>query len=235
MQDKRFQENAGIENIVSSTTNLPDYSFPKAATPRKRDQDHFVSRLAHRCNRKVDSARRGLRDFFYWATRSLGRSIWTKMGGEHPQHFIGEVEGITSSADSTLLSTSQNLPREGQESLGIGNGKDGERRGRQREVIENTMPFLHLSIRLEDPEAPDRKVIQKVLNGAKDWYRYAPNCWLIYTGLDAHTWAEKIRKIPGIEEHTSFLICETPVNDRTTRAGWLPRSVWNWINQKRSE
>jgi hypothetical protein len=41
--------------------------------------------------------------------------------------------------------------------------------------------FLHLGIRNEGSDAPDRSAIETVLNKAKDWYRYAPNCWIIYT------------------------------------------------------
>jgi hypothetical protein len=157
-----------------------------------------------------------------------------EIGGRCPKHVVREMEGIAPSANSAFLSSAQNLSGKSQESLGIGNGKEGERRGEQGGIGTNTMPFLHLAIRMEDPDAPNREAIEAVLNRAKDWYRYAPNCWLIYTGRSADTWARRIREIPGIEGHTSFLICETPVNDKTKRAGWLPRSVWDWMKKDRS-
>jgi len=96
------------------------------------------------------------------------------------------------------------------------------------------MHFLHLGVRFEGSDAPDRKAIEKVLNKARDWVRYAPNCWLIYTGQDAKTWGERLRDIPEMKDSTAFLICETPVNEWGKRDGWLPDSVWEWIKRTRS-
>ena len=94
--------------------------------------------------------------------------------------------------------------------------------------------FLHLGVRFEDSGAPDRDAIEAVLNRAKDWFRYAPNCWIIYTGQNASWWYEKLHNIPGMEGHAGFLICEMPLNNREKRAGWLPKSVWDWINKDRT-
>jgi hypothetical protein len=95
------------------------------------------------------------------------------------------------------------------------------------------MPFLHLGVYPEERHAPDAKAIQAVLDRAKDWFRYAPYCWLIYTTKDAQTWYERLRNIPGMEDHASFLICELPLAQKDKRAGWLPESVWAWINRAR--
>jgi hypothetical protein len=95
------------------------------------------------------------------------------------------------------------------------------------------MPFLHLGVRFGDSDTPSRKDIERVLNGAKDWYRYAPNCWLIYTGKDAETWGKRIKAIPGMEEDTSFLLCEISL-DSDKRYGWLADRVWQWIKKSRS-
>jgi hypothetical protein len=96
-----------------------------------------------------------------------------------------------------------------------------------------TMPFLHLGVRFEDSGAPNRSAIEEVLNKAKDWFRYTPNCWIIYTAKDADTWHRRIRDIPGMKDHTSFLICEILLSQKDKRAGWLPESVWEWINKDR--
>lgn len=92
------------------------------------------------------------------------------------------------------------------------------------------MPFLHLGVRSENSDAPDVKAIQKVLDRARSWIRYAPNCWLIYTGKDAKTWTDRLRQIPGMDESTSFLICEISLDD-DKYSGWLTDSVWDWINR----
>jgi hypothetical protein len=93
------------------------------------------------------------------------------------------------------------------------------------------MPFLHLGVIFEDSEAPKSKDIEKVLNRAKDWLRYAPNCWLIYSAKGAKVWGKRIREIDGMEEHARFLICEMPVDMKDKRDGWLSKSVWDWIKR----
>lgn len=93
--------------------------------------------------------------------------------------------------------------------------------------------YLHLGVNSEGSEAPARNTIESVLDKAKDWFRYAPNCWIIYTSRDADWWSARLRKIPGMEAHTSFLVCEMSLNEKEKRSGWLPRSAWDWINKRR--
>ena len=90
--------------------------------------------------------------------------------------------------------------------------------------------FLHLAVRFEDSQAPDRDAIEAVLNRAKDWYRYTPDCWLIFTSKNAEDWYERLEKIPGIKTHASFFICELNLKNR---AGWVKREVWDWIARNR--
>ncbi len=94
--------------------------------------------------------------------------------------------------------------------------------------------FLHLGVRFEDSDAPDRKAIEAVLDKARDWFRYAPSCWIIYTSRPADWWCDRLRKIPRMEGHTSFLLCEMPLGEKEKRSGWLPQSAWEWINKERS-
>ena len=91
--------------------------------------------------------------------------------------------------------------------------------------------FLHLAIRFEDSQAPSRESIESVLNKAKDWYRYAPNCWIIYTSLTPDTWYKRLSEITGIKTHTSFFICELDIE---SRSGWLKRDFWDWLKKDRS-
>lgn len=97
------------------------------------------------------------------------------------------------------------------------------------------MPFLHLGVYMDDEQgAPKRLEIERVLNKAKDWFRYAPNCWIIFTARDPAWWSERIRRIDGMEEHAGFLIAEMSLNPKDKRAGWLKQSAWDWINKERS-
>lgn len=84
-------------------------------------------------------------------------------------------------------------------------------------------------LRPADPLDEAQQSIQNVLNRAKDWIRYAPNCWILYTSSDASTWYKRLSKISGIKKHT-FFICELNI---TNRGGWLPKGVWDWIKQDR--
>jgi hypothetical protein len=95
------------------------------------------------------------------------------------------------------------------------------------------MPFLHLGYNPERAGAPTGKDVQGVLDKAKDWMQYAPNCWLIYTGREARFWYSKLQALPGMKDDASFLISEIPLGDKSKRAGWLPESVWDWINKPR--
>ena len=92
--------------------------------------------------------------------------------------------------------------------------------------------FLHLGInfKTKSPTAEVIEEVEAVLNKAKDWLRYAPNCWLIYTSVGPKTWHERLKQIPWMAEQ-SYLICSV---DPTKKSGWLARTVWDWINQDRS-
>lgn len=91
--------------------------------------------------------------------------------------------------------------------------------------------FLHLGInfKTKTPTTETLSEIEAILNKAKDWYRYAPNCWLIYTSHDAKTWHQRLRNISWITDQ-SYLICSV---DLENRSGWLPKNTWEWVNQAR--
>jgi hypothetical protein len=92
--------------------------------------------------------------------------------------------------------------------------------------------FLHLGVRFENSDAPDTEAIETVLNKAKDWYRYAPNCWIVYTSKSAGVWSNRLRELPaGMEAHASFLICVILLDNKENRSGWLPRPAWEWIKK----
>jgi hypothetical protein len=95
-----------------------------------------------------------------------------------------------------------------------------------------TLRFLHLGVNFQTgPPTPEKRgEIEKILNRAKDWFRYAPNCWLIYTGVAPKVWHERLKDgIPWITNE-SYLICPIDVREKS---GWLRRAAWEWINQDR--
>jgi hypothetical protein len=96
------------------------------------------------------------------------------------------------------------------------------------------MPCLHLGVNFRGSDTPTKEDIESVLNKAKSWYRYAPNCWLIYTNLSAEKWGERLREeIPGMTDSTTFFICRVELS-RDKRYGWLPKAAWEWIKRDRS-
>lgn len=93
--------------------------------------------------------------------------------------------------------------------------------------------FLHVGVsfteRASSPEAI--RDIEEVLNRASDWYRYAPNCWIVRTKQTAKTWHERLKSIPWMTDQR-YLIVEINVDER---AGWLMKDTWEWLKKNRSE
>lgn len=192
-------------------------------------------RLDSSCHRASRCHFRGTRSFL---RRLAGIPKWYAKfrPNSNAKGTFGKLESIAPATDSTFLSHGQDILGESQKVCRDG---DGDRRetGRSPEpgriVDEIAMPFLHLGVYTDgETDAPDRAAIEHVLNNAKDWFRYAPYCWIIYTGRDAAYWSEKLRAIAGMEEHAGFLLAEVLL-DPNKRSGWLKRSAWDWMNKDR--
>ena len=89
--------------------------------------------------------------------------------------------------------------------------------------------FLHLGINFSVGTSLDKAAIETKLNKAKDWLRYAPNCWIIYTGQPANIWYKRLKELPELEDKT-FFVCEINLDNR---AGWLQKSAWEWLKKQR--
>ncbi len=85
--------------------------------------------------------------------------------------------------------------------------------------------FLSLTFNFEgkDPPLP---AIEESLNKARDWLKYAPNCWLLYTSNTEKIWADRMRLIVG--EKASIFVVE--INIRS-KFGYMPKFVWEWIEK----
>lgn len=142
-----------------------------------------------------------------------------------------QLESGADYPNSPVLSSTPSIPGE---SRGSGRSESSLQeeniRPNQGGIISVAF-FLHLGIRPEGSDAPDRSAIETVLNKAKDWYRYAPNCWIIYTSQDADEWYDRLKAVPGIKNHASFFLCEVKL---TNRSGWMPEKFWEWVGKDRS-
>jgi hypothetical protein len=92
--------------------------------------------------------------------------------------------------------------------------------------------FFHLGVDFKEktPSSDYLNQIEVVLNSAKDWYRYAPNCWIIYTGRTPKVWHERLKAIPWMINQR-YLIVQIDVAERS---GWLAKDTWDWIKKDRS-
>lgn len=92
-----------------------------------------------------------------------------------------------------------------------------------------TAKYLHLGFTFRGGRSAPTQRIQEVLNKARDWVRYAPNCYILYTTADVQTWYGRLRDV--IHERDHILVVELNIENRQ---GWLPKSIWDWIRRDRS-
>ena len=85
--------------------------------------------------------------------------------------------------------------------------------------------FLHVGFNTTKPRVQEWKTL---FNQATDWLRYAPNCWILYTGRSPQSWYELIK--PQLQEGEDVFICELVI---TNRQGWLPKNAWDWVKKSR--
>jgi len=69
-----------------------------------------------------------------------------------------------------------------------------------------------------------------VLDKAKDWVRYSPNSYILYTTTSVQTWYTRLRRI--LDEKENIFVVELNIENRQ---GWLPKSVWEWLRKDRSD
>ena len=80
-------------------------------------------------------------------------------------------------------------------------------------------------------DANGRDQIQETVEGALDWYRFAPHGWVLWTNrIPRKTWYKRIH--PKITENTTFLICELNAD---SRQGWMQKDFWEWLEIRRAK
>jgi len=87
--------------------------------------------------------------------------------------------------------------------------------------------FLHVAFVFPFLSPKQQSAIEQVLGIDGDWLRYAPNCWIVYSGHAPMVWVERLQAIRGMEQASFF------ITEMGTYAGRLDQQVWDWINSYR--
>jgi hypothetical protein len=72
------------------------------------------------------------------------------------------------------------------------------------------------------------KELEAVFDQARDWVRYATNCWIIFTNEEPIIWSNRLRKY--IDQNDSVLVSEFSI---TNYNGWMTQLVRDWLTKKR--
>jgi hypothetical protein len=72
---------------------------------------------------------------------------------------------------------------------------------------------------------PKTTELEPFFNQATDWYRYAPNCWLVWTTGTAHTWYPYLKA--QISPSDYLFIVEVTGLWR----GWIPQGAVDWLKK----
>jgi len=82
--------------------------------------------------------------------------------------------------------------------------------------------FLHIGFSFVTE--PELEELEKTFDKALDWYRYAPNCWVVWTSTSSQNWYSRLKK--HLAEDDLVFICEIEIGKRS---GWMPKKFWNFI------
>lgn len=88
--------------------------------------------------------------------------------------------------------------------------------------------FLHVGIAFHG--SPKVEELEPIFNKATDWLRYAPNCWIVFTGLTPRRWHERLKPHLDPQDHLFVVLI-----DVQQRSGFLPRWAWDWIKKDRTD
>jgi hypothetical protein len=87
--------------------------------------------------------------------------------------------------------------------------------------------FFSVTFKFVTPR-PAEEILEAAFNSGLDWFKYAPNCWIIWTTSDAEKWYERLR--PIIQEKDSLFIVAIRVEERQ---GWMSAKFWEWLRKER--
>ena len=87
--------------------------------------------------------------------------------------------------------------------------------------------FLHVAMNFRSG-TPKMKELEPIFDGAIDWLRYAPNCWIVWTSRNPIEWHAKLH--PHLGPDDTMLIVEI---NMANRYGWLGENLWAWMSRDR--
>lgn len=76
--------------------------------------------------------------------------------------------------------------------------------------------------------SPDDGVLEKKLDLAVDWFRYASNCWLLYSTSSPAKWYERLGPFVRERKGNVLIVRVDPLH----RQGWMSKQLWQWIRDK---
>jgi hypothetical protein len=88
--------------------------------------------------------------------------------------------------------------------------------------------FLHIGFSFVS--APDLEELEGSFDRALDWYRYATNCWVVWTSSSPETWYTRLKK--HLAEGDRVFICELHESERS---GWMPRRFWEFMKSHQEQ
>jgi hypothetical protein len=88
--------------------------------------------------------------------------------------------------------------------------------------------FLHIAFKFADRN-PRIEQLKSQFDKAIDWYRYAPNCWIVWTSSTPEKWYERLK--PYVRDDDYMLIVGLNIEERQ---GWMGEDFWEWIEKKRT-
>lgn len=81
-----------------------------------------------------------------------------------------------------------------------------------------------LSVTFDFKHAPDEVELNAILDRAKDWVKFAPESWLLWTTSTPDRWNTRLKKVARTGDR--FVIFEVDISQRS---GVMPRSFWEFI------
>jgi hypothetical protein len=84
--------------------------------------------------------------------------------------------------------------------------------------------FLHVFLK---PSAGKSEAeVEKVMNLAVDWYKYADYCWVVKTTSAIEKWQVRLKPLVGRDGNLLILAI-----DPTKRQGWIAKGFWDWLKK----
>jgi hypothetical protein len=85
--------------------------------------------------------------------------------------------------------------------------------------------FIHIGFNFNGPILTT--ALEPAMMQLGDWIRYSASCWIVWTNYQPHVIADHIKNYVGPNDH--YLVVAL---DMTAHQGWMPKWVWDWINDK---